>query len=105
MSPQKQREENVYTCNTSVLFRKQKKQNLWVKVIQDLNVKIKGNEKYEFYSIHLQCHSTSHSTQPNPSYVLENATQPNPAQPMDGSNPCPSLRELCEIGRTEQDVV
>jgi len=29
-------------------------------------VKIKSNEKYEFYSIQLQCHSTSHSTQPNP---------------------------------------
>ena len=31
-------------------------------------MKIKGNEKYEFYSIQLQCHSTSHSTQPNPTY-------------------------------------
>ena len=29
-------------------------------------MKIKGNEKCEFYSIQLQCHSTSHSTQPNP---------------------------------------
>jgi len=54
-------------------------------------VKIKGNEKYEFYSIQLQCHSTSHSTQPNPSHMLENATQPKPNQPMDGPNPCPSL--------------
>jgi len=49
-------------------------------------MKIKGNEKYEFYSIQLQCHSTSHSTQTNPSHVLENATQPNPThgwtQPM-----------------------
>ena len=27
---------------------------------------INGNEKSEFYSIQLQCHSTSHSTQPNP---------------------------------------
>jgi len=42
-------------------------------------VKIKGNEKYEFYSIQLQCHSTSHST------------QLNPTQPMDGPNPWPSL--------------
>jgi len=41
-------------------------------------MKIKGNEKYEFYSLQLQCHSTFHSTQPNPSHVLENATQPNP---------------------------
>jgi len=31
-------------------------------------VKIKGNEKYEFYSIQLQCHSTSHSAQPNPTH-------------------------------------
>ena len=38
-------------------------------------MKIKGNEKYD--SIQLQCHSTSLSTQPNPSHVLENATQPN----------------------------
>ena len=37
-------------------------------------MKIKSNEKYEFYSIQLQCHSTSHST-----------------QPMDGPNRCPSL--------------
>jgi len=29
-------------------------------------VNINGNEKSEFYSIQLQCHSTSHSTQPNP---------------------------------------
>jgi len=42
-------------------------------------VKIKGNEKYDFYSIQLQCHSTSHST------------QLNPTQPMDGPNPWPSL--------------
>jgi len=45
-------------------------------------VKIEGNEKYEFYSIQLQCHSTFHST------------QPNPTQPMDGPNPCPSLGEI-----------
>jgi len=45
----------------------------------DMYVKIKGNKKYEFYSIQLQCHSTSHST------------QPNPTKPMDGPNPCPSL--------------
>ena len=32
-------------------------------------MKIKGNEKYEFYSIQLQCHSTSHSTQANPTHV------------------------------------
>ena len=32
------------------------------------NVKVKGNEKYELYSIQLQCHSTSHSTQPNPTH-------------------------------------
>jgi len=38
-------------------------------------MKIKGNEKYD--SIQLQCHSTSLSTQPNPSHVLENATRPN----------------------------
>jgi len=42
-------------------------------------VKIKGNKKYEFYSIQLQCHSTSHST------------RPNPTKPKDGLNPCPSL--------------
>ena len=42
-------------------------------------MKIKGNEKYEFYSIQLQCHSTSHST------------RPNPTKPKDGLNPCPSL--------------
>ena len=34
---------------------------------------------------------SSHSTQPNPSHVLENVTQHNPTQPMDGPNPCPSL--------------
>jgi len=52
-------------------------------------VKIKGNEKYEFYSIQLQCHVLLiqlKATQPNPSHVLENATQPNPihgwTQPM-----------------------
>jgi len=39
-------------CNTSVLFRQPKKQNLRVKNnLIDLNVKIKGNEKYGFYSI------------------------------------------------------
>jgi len=43
-------------------------------------VKIKGNEKYEFYSIQLLLIQPN-PTQPNPSHVLENAsdpTQPNP---------------------------
>ena len=41
----------VYICNTSVLFRKQKRKIWGWKIIKDLNVKIKGNEKYEFSSI------------------------------------------------------
>ena len=52
-------------------------------------MKIKGNEKYEFYSIQLQCHSTSHSTQPIQPITCAgkcDATQTNPnhgwTQPM-----------------------
>ena len=59
-------------------------------------MKIKGNEKYEFYSIQLQCHSTSHSTHPNPSHVLENATQPNPTQPNSWMDP--THVHLCSLG-------
>jgi len=47
-------------------------------------VKIKGNEKYEFCSIQLQCHSTSHSTQPIQPITCAgkcDATQTNPTQP------------------------
>jgi len=71
--------------------RSKKKQNLRVKNNLRLNVKIKGNEKYEFYSIQLQCHSTSRSTQPNPTHHMCWKMRPNPTQPMDRPNPCLSL--------------
>jgi len=52
-------------------------------------VKIKGNEKYEFYSNQLQCHSTSHSTKPTQPITCAgqcDPTRPNPThgwtQPM-----------------------
>jgi len=60
-------------------------------------VKIKGNEKCEFYSIQLQCHSTSHSTQP-----ITCAGKCNPTQPMDGPNPCPSL--MCRSSHSSMEV-
>jgi len=44
-------------------------------------VKIKGNEKYEFYSIQLQCRSTSRSTQPKSTHHMCRKMRPNPTQP------------------------
>ena len=38
-------------CNTSVLFRKQQRKFKCENNLIDLNVKIKGNEKYRLYGI------------------------------------------------------
>ena len=58
-------------------------------------MKIKGNEKYEFYSIQLQCHSTSHSTQPNRTHGW---TQPMSISGSEGYS-TPQLRAPCSVSR------